>query len=197
MRQLKPEIEIAVGVRAEPGAMRGHELVAQRGQRWLGLFRDEQLIRIGTAVVADSDGFAAPNQLGAARTEALPAAARQLARLARGRAVPAFHWQHAEAVADADRAVNERLRERRLGRRDQRIVKAEIDARRAQMPPEKVRRLERRDADIPRVAHAWRSRGPCSTVPSRCAMYAASAPRLCSRIVCSSAGISCPCICAS
>ena len=61
----------------------------------------------------DGDRLAAPDQLRAADAEALPAAARQVARLAVERAVPALHRQDAEPVADADAVELERARERR------------------------------------------------------------------------------------
>ena len=63
--------------------------------------RHQQLMRIGAAVVADRDRFPAPHQLRAADAEIAPAPARQIARLAVARAVPPFHRQDAEAVADA------------------------------------------------------------------------------------------------
>ena len=85
-------------------------------------------MRVGAAVMTDGHGLAAPNQLGAAPAEVLPAPDRQVARLAVGRAVPALHRQHAEPVADTHAIDLERLRERRCGRRRQLAIEAEPDA---------------------------------------------------------------------
>ena len=74
-------------------AVGGDELLPQSGQRALGAFGDQQLVRARASVVADGDRFATPDQLGAALAEMPPAPARQLARLAIRRAVPALHRQ--------------------------------------------------------------------------------------------------------
>ena len=108
--------------------------------------------------MADGHRFASPDQLGAARAEAPPAPTGQVARLAGSRAVPALHGQDTEAVADTDWTVDKRLSKRRLRGCQQRIVEAEIDARRLEVTPEEICVLERRDADIPGLAHAGRSR---------------------------------------
>ncbi len=158
VRELETEIEVAVRVRAEALAVRGDELVAERGERRLVALRHEELVGIGAAVVPHGDGFTAPDELGAARAETLPAAAGQIARLASGRSVPPFHRQDAETVADPHGAIDERLSKRRLRRRHERIVETEVDSGRFEVVPEEGRGLERRDADVPRLAHACRSR---------------------------------------
>jgi hypothetical protein len=66
VRQLKSEIEVAVRVRSKAFAVRLDEIVSQRGKRGLGASGQHQLIRIGPAVVADRNRFAAPDQLRAA-----------------------------------------------------------------------------------------------------------------------------------
>jgi hypothetical protein len=152
MRELQAEIQIVVRVRAEAFAVRRDEQLAQRGERRLGAIGQHQLIGIRTAVVTDGDGLTAPDEFRAARAEPLPAPPREVARLAVDGAVPAFHRQHAETIADAHASVGERPRERRLGRRQQRLVEAQIDPASCEMSREGVGVLERGHADIARVA---------------------------------------------
>ena len=81
---------------------------------WLVRLGQQQLVRIGAAVVPHRDRFPTPDQLGAAQAEVAPAADGELRRPPVGRAVPAFHRQHAEPVADANAVQLERPRQRRL-----------------------------------------------------------------------------------
>src|SRR5262249_9737843 len=69
---------------------------------------EQELMGIGTSVVADSNGFPTPNELGPAGAEALPAPPCQLAGPAVARAVPALHRQDGEAIADGDTVHNAR-----------------------------------------------------------------------------------------
>jgi hypothetical protein len=103
--QLQADVEVAVGVRAEPFPVCPDELVAQRRDGCLIGRRKQQLVRARAAIVAHSNGLAAPDELCATAAEALPAAPRVLGRRAFTGSVPALHRQHAEPVADA-RAVN-------------------------------------------------------------------------------------------
>src|SRR5690606_32152994 len=91
----------AVGIRSEPVAVRAHQRLAQVGNRRQVGFADQQLVRARTPVVPDGRGFTAPDELRSAQAEALPATPRVFAGPAVARAVPAFHRQHAEPVADA------------------------------------------------------------------------------------------------
>ena len=77
--------------------------------------------------MADRDGFASPHQLRAADAEVPPSSSRQVGRFAVLRAVPPFHRQDAEAVADAHAVDLNRLRER-AGRVDG-VVKLKCDVR--------------------------------------------------------------------
>ena len=61
---------------------------------------DAQLVGIGAAVALHGEGFAAPDQLGAAFTKMLPAAKRVLGGLTVGCAIPAFHRMNAPSIAD-------------------------------------------------------------------------------------------------
>ena len=131
VRELQPDQEIVGRVRAKPFAVRADELVAQRTDRPLRALVEHQLIGIGPAVVAHGNRLAAPHQLGAALSEVAPAAAREIAGLAIRGAVPPFHRQDAEAVAD-DRAVDlQRLAERR--RLDEIAIEAEGNVRGCEM----------------------------------------------------------------
>ncbi len=65
-------------------------------------FDDHELVRIGTPVRADSCGFTAPDELGAALAKVPPAPKGVLAWQPIGSAIPAFHGVSAEAVADAE-----------------------------------------------------------------------------------------------
>ena len=77
--------------------------------------------------MADRDGFASPDQLRAADAEVPPSSARQVGRLAVLRAVPPFHRQDAEAIADAHAIDLNRLREG--ARRVDGVVKLKCDLR--------------------------------------------------------------------
>ena len=92
MRELQADEEIAVGVRAEALAVRGDERLAQRRRSpAASAASSTQLIGIGAAVVLHGDRLAAPDQLRAAeRRNALPAPARQVARLAVGACRPSL-----------------------------------------------------------------------------------------------------------
>src|SRR5690606_8900671 len=96
-------------------------------------FADQQLVRARTPVVPDGRGFTAPDELRSAQAEALPAAPRVFAGPAVARAVPAFHRQHAEPVADAHTVDIDWLGERRLTSRRQVVVEVERDAAGSQM----------------------------------------------------------------
>ncbi len=96
---------------------------------------DEQLVRIGAAVVPDSCRLAAPDQLGAARTEPPPAPQRQLARTAIRGPIPPFHGQDGETVADHNAAGQViRLRQRRASADLHLVVKGQIGPDLDQMP---------------------------------------------------------------
>ena len=164
MRQLETDEQIGVGVRAESLAMRGHQLLAQAGDRRQVPRRDQQLMRIGSSVMTDRKRFAAPDQLRPARPEIAPSPPREIARLAVRRSIPALHRQDAEAIADADAVHLDRLRERRLRGRGQSIVELQRDARRRQMCAERGGGFERGDPRIrhpanpgPIVVMRWRS----------------------------------------
>ena len=110
--------------------------------------RHHQLMRIRAAVVTHGDRLAAPDQLRAADAEIPPAPARQIARLALARAVPAFHRQDAEPVADANAVDLDRLRQRRRRRRGKLVVERQRDAAVLEMRAKRGRRLQRCDARI-------------------------------------------------
>ena len=133
MRQLQPEKHVGVGVAAELLAVCGNQRVAQVGNRLVVRLGQQQLVRVGAAVVPHRHGFPAPEQLRAAQAEVAPAADGELRWPSVGRAVPAFHRQHAEAVADAHAVQLERPRERRLLRRQQVVVEVERDVRAPQV----------------------------------------------------------------
>ena len=157
VRELETEIEVAVRVRAEALAVRGDELVAERGERRLVALRHEELVGIGAAVVPHGDGF--PPQTSLAPLAPKRCQRRRVDRSARRWSFrPTFHRQDAETVADPHGAIDERLGKRRLRRRHERIVETEVDSGRFEVTPEEGRGLERRDADMPRLALACRSR---------------------------------------
>ena len=129
MRELEADEQIAVGVRSEALAMRGDELFPQPGDGALRVRRHQQLMRVGAAVVPHRHRLAAPDQLGAADPEMTPAARGQLARTAVDGAVPAFHRQDAEAIADADAADVDGLSQRRLSGAWRVVVELQREAR--------------------------------------------------------------------
>src|SRR5579872_5703277 len=91
-----------------------HESGAHAGEAAARVRRDDDLIGIGTAGVIDGGGFAAPDELGAALAEALPAADGVVAGIAVGRAVPAFHGIYGDAITDLYIATLDRFEERRV-----------------------------------------------------------------------------------
>ena len=117
-----------------------------------------QLMRVGAAIVAHGDSLAAPDQLRAAPAEVLPAAGREIGRLAVGRAVPPFHRQHAEAVADPHVTNLEWVGKRRRTGRGQLPIEVEPDAGCRQMLREAVGRAKGRDAGIPMLTQGARRR---------------------------------------
>ena len=84
-------------------AMRVDERLAQRGDIAERLLVDDELMRIGPAVVAHRDRFAAPDDLRAADPEVRPAPPGEIGGVTIGRAVPAFHRQDAPAIAGPHR----------------------------------------------------------------------------------------------
>src|SRR5436190_737366 len=102
--------------------MRGHEMLTQSGDRAHRARRHHQLIRIRTTVMAYGDRLAAPHELRAARSEMTPPPAREVARLAVSCAVPPFHRQNAETVANAHTVHVQRLRQRRRRRRGEIVI---------------------------------------------------------------------------
>ena len=109
VRELQADHEVARGAPAVGGLVLGDERLAQARERRQGRLADHQLARVGAAVVAHGDGFAAPDQLGAGAAEVAPAALGELRRLAGGRPVPSLHRQDAEAVPGAQAVRLERL----------------------------------------------------------------------------------------
>ena len=104
---------------------------------------DHQLVGIGAAIVADGDRFAAPDQLCAAAAEVLPAPPHQIGRLTIAAAVPAFHRQDAEAVAERFAVNPVGLRQRRIRRRPRSFfVKRDVRADFCEMGAEMRRRCE-------------------------------------------------------
>src|SRR5262249_5421756 len=134
--------QVAVGVGAERLAVRGDERVAQRRQRGDVRLRDQQLARVGAAVELHGDRFAAPDQLGAALAEMLPAPPRQIARVSVGGTVPAFHRQDAEPVAGAEAVELERPRQRRYAWWIERIVELNRRATLLQVLAKRRRRFQ-------------------------------------------------------
>ena len=111
VRQLQPDHEV-VGL-SVPLPVSGHEPEAQGLEVADRLLGNHQLVRICAPIGTDGDGFASPNQLGAALPEALPPAAGEIGRAAVCRTVPAFHRKDAEAIARAQSAALDGTRERR------------------------------------------------------------------------------------
>ncbi len=66
MRELKTDEQIAVRTRTVSLPVCGNELVAQAGDERLRGRREQQLVRIRTAVVPDGHRFPTPDQLGSA-----------------------------------------------------------------------------------------------------------------------------------
>ena len=109
VRELEPDDEIVGG--PEMRDVGGHEVLPQRLEIRQRPLRDHELVRVCAPVVPHGDCFAAPDHFRAALPEPLPAASRQIGRIAVGRAVPALHRKDREAVAGAKAIRSQRLRQ--------------------------------------------------------------------------------------
>lgn len=169
MCELQADEQIAVGVRPEPVAMRGDQILAKAGERLLRALEYQQLVGIGPSVLAYRDGFAAPDQLGAARAEIPPSPSREVARLAVRRPVPAFHRKDAEAIAHQNAVDRQRIGERGGCGWGELGIEPDPDSGSLEMCPKRGGVLEGGDPRIRHAAHQTVSRVFCST---------ASAPRM-------------------
>src|SRR5204863_188455 len=98
------------------------------------------LVRIGATITLNRKCLTPPDQFTTTPPEVFPSPNRMLARLTRGRAVPAFHRVYTPSIADDKTADIDRLRHRAPLRRGQyRIVQREARAQRRNV------RAERRD----------------------------------------------------
>src|SRR5205807_3252295 len=113
------------------GAVFFDQHLAEAGQITFGLVVDEELIRIGPAVVADGDGLAAPDQLRAASAEVPPTSDRVLTRTAVARAVPAFHGLDRKTIADPQIPKLKWCGQGRSGARQQLAVTGNIESQRS------------------------------------------------------------------
>src|SRR6185437_1786082 len=98
MCQLQTDVQIIGSIKVL--AMLADKKFTQMSEIGEGVFLHQQLIGIGSTVGADGDGLAAPNEFRSTRSETLPASSCQLGRPTVARAVPAFHRQNGEAIAD-------------------------------------------------------------------------------------------------
>ena len=103
VRQLQTDVEIVGGARAEMRHVLADERCAKRPPASSSSRRPRsELIGIGTAVRADRHRFTTPDQLRAAAARSVASAGSSDRSACRPRAVPAFHRQDAEAIADSD-----------------------------------------------------------------------------------------------
>ncbi len=176
MRQLQTDDEIiGIAVHAD---VRVHQIGTQRSQVADRRGMEHELPGVGAAVGSHRDRFATPHELGAAVTEASPAAVHQVGRPPIGFAVPALHGQDREPVARPERAGGHVGKGERRGQRPARIdiiVHTELvgDAEMRQSRAELVHRAEALDLDDGVGAH--------SSSSSRCAMSASTARSFSSR----------------
>ena len=99
-----------VFVAAHAFAVGLNQTFAQLRNARLRLRAHDQLFGVGTAIVTDSDGFAAPNHFGAGPAKQGPATAGVVRRVAIGQTVPAFHGVNGVAVADLESGNRQGLR---------------------------------------------------------------------------------------
>ena len=144
MGELEADAQV-VGV-AEAFAVGRDEGLAQGGDGGQRGFVEQELVGVGAAIVADGDGLAAPDELGAAEAEALPAAGSQLCGPSVEFAVPALHGQDAPAVADGAEVSVEGPGEGRSGRGQQRIVERQVGADGVEVGAELFDAAQARDA---------------------------------------------------
>ena len=94
--------------------VRGDDALAHGRDIALALLGHDELLGIGAAVGAHGASLAAPQELGAGKTEAPPAAFGVLGRAAVALAIPAFHRLNRQTMADGHSVEFERRAERRL-----------------------------------------------------------------------------------
>ncbi len=82
--------------------VRANERSSQAGQRASRFISGKQLIGVGPSIMPHGDCLATPDQLGAAGAKIAPAPNGQLRRPSILGAVPALHWQDAEAISDIE-----------------------------------------------------------------------------------------------
>jgi hypothetical protein len=99
--------------------------------------------------VTHGNRLAAPNQFGASGAKVLPTPRRQFGRATVGRAVPAFHRQHAEAIANRARAVLHRLRQRCVRPGGNGFVERQVNVERVKVAAKIFDRAQLRHTFIP------------------------------------------------
>ena len=112
VRQLQADQKVCA--RSEALLMRRDQATPQLLDGGEGLFIEQQLMRVGTAIRANGNSLAAPDQFGAALSKMLPAPGGQVRGPAVGGAVPSFHRQHTKSIPDWKTVELIRLLERRF-----------------------------------------------------------------------------------
>jgi hypothetical protein len=82
--------------------MRANERSSQAGQCACCFIGRKQLIGVGPSIMSHGDCLTTPDQLGATGAKIAPAPDGQLRRPSILGAVPALHWQDAEAISDIE-----------------------------------------------------------------------------------------------
>ena len=140
------EADEQVVLAPEVGDVLGDEALPHRRDRAQVPLGDEQLLGIIPPVLADGDGLAAPDQLGARSAEAEPPPESQLGGRAVGIAVPALHRQDREPVADRPAIDDHRLRQGGVGAVGDVVVERDLGAAMRERLAESVGGLEGGDA---------------------------------------------------
>ena len=146
VRELKTDDKVVGG--SPLGQVLSLENVDEFRDAALVLFVEDELIGVGAPIGADGHGFGAADELGAARTEALPAPFHLGRRTASRGAVPAFHRMDGDAVADAltvDQHAFDGVGEGVAVAGFNAVFHRQVDAERGAVGTEIRNRLERRD----------------------------------------------------
>ncbi len=125
--ELQPDQEVVR--RAKTLAVCSDQLAVKVFQPRQGVLGDQQLMRVGAPVCTHCHCLPTPHQLGAAQAEILPAPQGKLGRLSTRRAVPAFHGQAAETIANHPAAGQRiRLGQRVFCTRNDFFIEGQLDA---------------------------------------------------------------------
>jgi hypothetical protein len=108
------EADHRIGIRSDHRAVFVEQDLAELREVSLRVIGNDQLIRVGSAIVRNGNRFPAPDQTSTGAAETPPSAPCELGRLAIWRAIPTLHWLDGDSVPDFEISSLQRATQRRL-----------------------------------------------------------------------------------